>query len=232
MNRIKAALAAAALVPLAAGCTAVARGAAPAAPAPVGTPAYTTGYSYYDNTPPGSAAISNPVLHRTAGGTGTYADPVTLAVGHSKASGKDVLDYPAGTRFYIPNIRKYTVVEDTCGDGSKPQNGPCHVVDKGAAKHGATVWVDVWVGGQHSTRKQSDACMSKLTDGSTDVHTVIRDPAPDYLVVPGDISNGAVCNAGYGNTALTVTASQTPTPTPTQPTGTPSPTVTCAAVRS
>ena len=40
--------------------------------------AYLTGYSYWDNTPPGSAAISKPVIHRRAGGTGKYNDPITI----------------------------------------------------------------------------------------------------------------------------------------------------------
>src|SRR5262249_39093747 len=40
--------------------------------------AYITGYGWPDNTPP-SANISNPVVHQSAGGTGTYADPITIA---------------------------------------------------------------------------------------------------------------------------------------------------------
>ena len=53
--------------------------------------AYTTGYDYPDNTPAGNA-ISNPIIHSGAGGTGTYADPITAAVGHSITNGKDTLD--------------------------------------------------------------------------------------------------------------------------------------------
>ena len=55
---------------------------------------------------------------------------------------EDILDYPAGTRFYIPNVRRYFIVEDTCGDGDTPQNGPCHT---GYPK-GTTAWVDMWIG--------------------------------------------------------------------------------------
>ena len=40
--------------------------------------AYLTGYSYWDNTPPGSSAISKPVIHRRAGGTGKYNDPISI----------------------------------------------------------------------------------------------------------------------------------------------------------
>ena len=85
-----------------------------------------TGYDYWDNTPPGSPVISNPVIHQVAGGTGTWQDPTTVAVGHSIINGQDILDWAAGTRFYIPNLRRYFIVEDTCGDGPDPQDEPCH----------------------------------------------------------------------------------------------------------
>jgi hypothetical protein len=165
--------------------------------------AYTTAYSRFDNTPPGSADISNPVVHKKAGGTGTYADPLTLAVGHVKTGGKDVLDFPAGTRFYLPDLRRYAIVEDTCGDGPKPQNEPCHRLDApgNKAPAGAKVWVDVWVGGSGSTAKQADACMSKVTDGDGAVHTIIEHPRKDYIVVSGPVLSKGHCTAGYGNTA-------------------------------
>lgn len=160
--------------------------------------AYTTGYSWFDNTPPGSATISHPVLHKTAGGKGTYSDPVTVAVGHSIINGKDILDYPKGTRFYIPNVRKYFVVEDTCGDGKTPQNGPCHSLTK--APKGVTVWLDLWIGGKGSTRKQANDCMSKVTDGNGAIHTAILKPRRDYVTVSGDILLNGKCRTGYGNT--------------------------------
>lgn len=167
--------------------------------------AYTTAYSAFDNTPPGSAEISNPVLHKTAGGTGTYADPITLAVGHSITGRKDTLDFPAGTRFYLPDLRRYAIVEDTCGDGPKPQNEPCHRLNMpgNRAPAGATVWVDVWVGGAGSTASQADACMSKVTDGDGAVHSIIEHPRTDYVVVSGPVLNHGKCTAGYGNTAKT-----------------------------
>lgn len=141
--------------------------------------AYTTGYSYWDNTPPGSADISNSVIHQKAGGTGTYADPITLAVGHSISGSTDTLDYPAGTRFYFPFLKKYVIVEDTCGDGNSPQNGPCHTGYQGK------VWLDVYVG-KGSSKASSDACM----DAITEVHTVIQNPASTYPTVAGDIASG------------------------------------------
>jgi hypothetical protein len=140
--------------------------------------AYITGYSYWDNTPPGTAEISNPVIHAKAGGTGTFADPITLAVGHSIINGKDILDYPEGTKFYLPYLQKYVIVEDTCGDGNAPQNGPCHTGYQGKP------WIDLYVDGANLSRSVSDACMDKITD----IHTVIKNPAANYPVTPGALS--------------------------------------------
>ncbi|HSG54645.1 MAG TPA: hypothetical protein VLA45_04250, partial [Paracoccaceae bacterium] len=129
--------------------------------------AYVTGYSYWDNTPPGSSEISHPVVHRRAGGTGTYDDPITLAVGHQIIGGRDLLDYQAGTRFYLKSLRKYAIVEDTCGDGFRPQAGPCHTGYKG------NPWLDIYVDGAGSRRAASDQCMNKITR----IQTVIVNPA-------------------------------------------------------
>lgn len=155
--------------------------------------AFVTGYSYFDNTPPGSPDISNPVIHKVAGGTGTFADPITVAVGHNLSTGKDVLDWPAGTRFYVPNLRRYLIVEDTCGDGGKPQNGPCHV----GYPAGSSTWLDVWVDGRGGTSAKADACM----DAITDVWAVIKDPRPNYAVAAGPIAAGGCTQ--YGNAVVT-----------------------------
>lgn len=140
--------------------------------------AFITGYSYWDNTPPGSAAIAHPVVHRRAGGTGTYKDPVTIAVGHEIHGSRRSMDYPAGTRFYINALRKYAIVEDLCGDGNEPQNGPCHSGYQGLP------WLDIYVDGSKSPKSLSVQCMNRLTR----VHTIIRDPSPDYPVVVGALT--------------------------------------------
>lgn len=159
---------------------------------------YTTAYTWYDNTPAGSATISHPVLHKTASGTGTYSDPITIAVGHSLATGKDVLDFPAGTRIYLPDVRRYFIVEDTCGDGKKPQGGPCH---QGVNADGtnSTIWIDMWIGGQSMSAAGADKCASKVTD----VHSAIFNPASNYAVAPGaGVIHDGKCDSGYGNALL------------------------------
>lgn len=140
--------------------------------------AFITGYSYWDNTPPGSAAIAHPVVHRRAGGTGTYDDPITLAVGHRIDGAKRSIDYPVGTRFYIKGLRKYAIVEDLCGDGNRPQDGPCHTGYQGRP------WLDIYVDGAKSARQASESCMNRLTR----FHTVVQNPSPSYPVVAGALT--------------------------------------------
>lgn len=139
---------------------------------------YLTGYSYWDNTPPGSSAIALPQVRSRAGGTGTYRDPVTLAVGHVKNGRRSTPDFRPGTRFYIKKLKRYAIVEDVCGDGPKPQNGPCHTGYQGRP------WLDIWVGGRRVDKGAVKACMYRLTG----LQQVIRNPGPDYPVTPGEIS--------------------------------------------
>lgn len=146
--------------------------------------AYLTGYSYYDNDPPGSADICCPTVHSSAAGTGTYADPITLAVGWS---GTATYDWPIGTRFYIPVLKRYFVVEDSCA--------ACH---SGARPAGSSTWVDAWVGGGDVTNAAADACMNKITG----VHTIIRNPPSGYVVVAGPIVSASGCTALYGETPV------------------------------
>lgn len=154
--------------------------------------AFTTGYTWFDNTPRGSAQISAPVIHDQAGGTGTWEDPITLAVGHTDEGGKDTLDYPAGTRFYMPKVRRYFIVEDACGDGGSPQNGPCHSLD--TAPEGATTWLDMYLGGGNG---DSDSAAHDCADRLTGLTTVIQDPADDLPVTEGALFSNDKCTTTY-----------------------------------
>jgi hypothetical protein len=122
---------------------------------------------------------------------GTFADPITLAVG---ATGNNVLDYPAGTKFYIPNVRKYFIVEDECGDGPTPASVPCHNLSQAPA--GSSVWVDMWAGGDGS----NDAAVLACEDTITGNHTIILNPDPNRVVVAGSLFNGTtgICTAQFG----------------------------------
>ncbi|MBB3085443.1 hypothetical protein [Geodermatophilus sabuli] len=160
------------------------------APAPPGTgereiQAYMTGYSYFDNAPAGSPSTSHPIVHRQAGGTGTYEDPITVAVGHSEAGGQDTLDWAAGTRFYVPAMSRYLIVEDTCGDGAAPQNGACHT----GYPSSASTWLHVWVDGRDAGSSSTDSCLGRLTG----VRTVIVNAGPGHPVDAGPIASGGGC---------------------------------------
>lgn len=160
--------------------------------------AYITGYAWPDNTPPGSA-VSHPIIHSDANGTGTFLDPITVAVGHSYINGQDILDYKAGTKFYLPYLHKYFIAEDTCGDGSTPQNGPCHRLDTpgNEAPKGAEAWFDIWVGGVGSSQSVVLECENAITD----LHTIIINPGPNYAVNPGAVYASA-CAPQFSETLL------------------------------
>ena len=65
----------------------------------------TTFYGARDNCPPGGA-IAWPLLHQVAGGTGTFADPITFAGAHKSI--------PKHTRVYVQVLWKYFIMEDSC----------------------------------------------------------------------------------------------------------------------
>lgn len=140
--------------------------------------AYITGYSYWDNTPPGSAAIARPVIHRKAGGKGTYNDPITIAVGYRLVNGKAHLDFPAGTRFYLPHLQRYAIVEDICGDGPNPELTGC------ARGNGGRPWLDIYVDGSRAGPGAANACMNRLTG----FHDIIVNPKKGHPVSPGSIA--------------------------------------------
>jgi hypothetical protein len=73
--------------------------------------AMVTFYGWDDNMPPGTAiayprSSGYPTGHDSAGGTGTYADPITFAT--------DKSEVPIGAFVYVPFIEKYVVMEDDC----------------------------------------------------------------------------------------------------------------------
>jgi LysM repeat protein len=134
-----------------------------------------TGYSFQDNTPAGSAKVSKPILHKNAGGTGTYADPITVAV-----PGKGSGIWSAGNRFYLPSVQRYVIVEDT---GASP-------APSGTAGH-----LDMWVDGEGGSKSASDKCMDQITTKSA---TAIHNPASNLPVHAGPITRNGVCNLPAG----------------------------------
>lgn len=114
-----------------------------------------TFYAAYDNDPPGSTDIAYPnERHSKAGGTGTFADPLTFAT--------DPNELPPGTLIYYAPLRKYFVMEDECAE--------C-IDDWKATKRPR---IDMWTSA--TTDKVVLACEEKLTpDGLVSVE--INPPA-------------------------------------------------------
>ena len=152
----------------------------PAWPAPRLLKIWLTGYSWQDNTPPGSSTVSHPVLHHQASGTGTYADPITVAV-----PGKGSGIWNAGARFYLPTVARYVIVEDT--GASQP-----HAGEDGH--------LDMWIGGQDGTRAATDACMDTITG---DDIPALYNPPPDLPVITGPVFTAGTCNVAHRPTPTT-----------------------------
>src|SRR5690349_6964457 len=74
-------------------------------------------YSAYDNDPSGTRDIAYPVIHKKAGGTGTYNDPVTFASPEGKG------EYAVGTIIYFGQDHKYYIREDSCGKSWTAEDG-------------------------------------------------------------------------------------------------------------
>ena len=130
-----------------------------------------TGYSWQDNTPPGSSIVGEPVLHQQAAGTGTFADPITVAVpGH-----QGDMDWLPGTKFYLPTVQRYVIVEDS--GAAKPPTG-------------ADTHLDMWIDGRDGTKQTSDDCASQFTG-----YVPAQLNPPDHLPVrAGPIQTGGTCN--------------------------------------
>lgn len=118
--------------------------------------AYVTLYGYQDNDPPNSDTIAYPksdgynTVHDTAGGLGTWQDPITFAAG---AEFREI--YRIGTRIYVPHLQIYCILEDDCAT--------CNTL----------WWVDIWVGGQGYTATETTYQEQKLTRESA---TIVLNP--------------------------------------------------------
>ena len=131
-----------------------------------------TFYGAGDNDPPGSTEIAHPnALHSTAGGTGTYANPVSLA-GDRRA-------IPVGTRVYYPPLAKYFVMEDDCAG--------C-IADWAASR---TPHIDLWAG-NHSGSAFTD-CENALTPSGR--VSVELNPPPGRRVDTSPLYGASGCRA-------------------------------------
>ena len=141
--------------------------------------AFMTLYGYADNSPPGTA-IAHPCLHRTAGGVGTYANPVTFAT--------DVNELGWCQIIYVPYMKRYFIHEDECSQCDTNWNDS-HLYR-----------FDMWAGGDAGSRRPPErgalrACESTWTraDSVTDPAnpTIMIDPPAGLPVTTTPIFSGS-----------------------------------------
>lgn len=126
-------------------------------------------FSAPDNSPPGRETASGAV----AGGTGTFADPITIAVAYDDGDSFVVpledgkRQFKFGTMFYIADLQVYGIAEDVCGACDEGRPG------RSAPQSGNfDYFIDIWTG------DSGGACTTSFTG----IHKVIKDP-PDNLPV-------------------------------------------------
>lgn len=138
--------------------------------APSTVQAFMTLYGFVDNSPPGPI-IAHPCIHPEAGGTGTYADPITFAT--------DVNESPWCQIIYVPYMKRYFVHEDECSE--------CDRDWQKSHKYR----FDMWAGGDNRSRRKPERrallrCESTWTRGDSikDLHNPIItvDPPPGLPV--------------------------------------------------
>jgi len=109
-----------------------------------------TFYGWPDNSPPGNK-IAHGVIHKRAGGDGTYCNPTTFAT--ERANDKQI---PYGIKIYVPFVKQYFIREDLCA-----ASGP----KKGSGSNGCKkLWFDLWIGGDAKSRARAVIkCERELT---------------------------------------------------------------------
>ena len=152
-----------AFVTLLAAVAALLVGTGPAYAAGTSQQVWLTFYGWYDNTPPG-CAIAYPDIHSCAGGTGTYANPITFATDKAEAA--------PGTTVWVPRVGKYFIMEDDCTEcdqdwsGQGPDGGP-------------KMWhFDLWSGGQNGNEFDAIDCEDALT-----LSNAAGDPQDESIII-------------------------------------------------
>lgn len=109
-----------------------------------------TFYGWPDNSPPGNQ-IAHPVIHKHAGGDGTYCNPTTFA---TERKNNEAIPY--GIKIYVPFLKQYLIREDLCA-----ASGP----HRGSGSNGCSgLWFDLWIGGTAKSKPHAViACELKLT---------------------------------------------------------------------
>jgi hypothetical protein len=145
-----------------------------------------TFYGWPDNDPPGKA-IAHPVIHRRAGGDGTYCNPTTFAT--ERANNKTI---PYGTKIYVPVLKQYFVREDDCAASGPPV---------GSGNNGCyKLWFDLWIGGNGKSNTNAVVNCEDAMTPDAKVPVIVDPDASEPVAMPGPIYRNAPAPAGtcYG----------------------------------
>jgi hypothetical protein len=118
-------------------------------------------------------------------GKGTYADPSSFATA-ARDSGSPA-EFAPGTRIYVPEVRKYFVMEDQCYECGKEWFG----------SH-KSYHVDLWMGPSYGSDSNAlNDCEDALTlgDPGKGTGTIIANPAADLPVDTTPLFTNDRCTA-------------------------------------
>ncbi|CAN9095624.1 unnamed protein product [Alternaria alternata] len=120
-----------------------------------------TFYGYPDNDPPGPATAYDCGRGYKAGGTGTYADPLTFASAPGEFTQCEII--------YDPYTKKYLRFEDYCAQCTTDWDAGIH-------------HIDLWTGSTTvSGGNEQIECENDLTPGEKS-QTIVRQPRKDLPV--------------------------------------------------
>jgi hypothetical protein len=117
-------------------------------------------------------------------GKGTYDDPSTFATAMSDDGSSG--EIPVGTIIYVPEVRKYFIMEDQCFECGQEW------------AQGMNWHVDLWMGPSYgSAQQQLISCEDSLTVGATNAGTgtIIIDPPADLPVDTNPLFTNDTCTA-------------------------------------
>ncbi|HVR47393.1 MAG TPA: hypothetical protein VMT95_12260 [Candidatus Binatia bacterium] len=146
--------------------------------APTTVKATITFYGWPDNSPPGNG-IAHGVIHKHAGGDGTYCNPTTFATEHT--NNKQI---PYGIKIYVPFLKQYFIREDLCAASGPPT---------GSGQNGCyKLWFDLWVGGTAKSKAHEVVRCERLLTPSQKVDVIlypregmpVEHPGPIYRNSP------------------------------------------------
>jgi hypothetical protein len=155
---------------------------------------YLTWYGFDDNKcsddESGCATIAFPkskfpVRHQIATeGTGAFDDPITFAT--SAANSGSPAELAPGTIIYVPEVRKYFIMEDQCSQCDQ----------EWLSQH--AYHVDLWMGPSSASNSDAlSACEAKLVRGKAHAGTgsIILDPPADLTVDLTPLFTNGTCTA-------------------------------------